>query len=333
VIDSAWVKKLGLETSATGKAAGGASGADASFQVIQGAEIRSGGLALSRQTVLAMPFGYVAERMGVSTDGTLGSNLFLPYVVQLDYQNGRATVFPPESWNPEGQGEALPISVNDKVPVVQAVVQLPDGSSVSGGFLVDTGQIISGLLLSKPFLDAHPGAKKNAVHPPAVSAVGGTMEYEAARIPALFLGGEKIENPIAAFPEKAAGIYARPDIAGAIGADILSQFTVTFDYGRKQMFLLPNANRGKPFQFDRSGAALGVVPPHYEHIEIRGLMRGSPAAKAGLHPGDRLLSLDGRPVDNLLSAQEALRTGGRHRLVVERKGRKFPVSLRLQPLL
>ena len=124
------------------------------------------------------------------------------------------------------------MKLEDNVPYVQAKISLPDGRQVEGKFLVDLGQIVAGLLITKSFQQAHPEVLKYKpiVHLPRVAAVGGTMEYSAGRVPQLQLGSFKIMEPITCFPEHAPGEYAKPDLAGAIGADILSRFDVVFDY-------------------------------------------------------------------------------------------------------
>lgn len=76
---------------------------------------------------------------------------------------------------------------------------------------------------------------------------------------------------------------------GDIGNALLDRFTVTFDYQNQKLWLTPTPRSADPEPFDRSGIILWLWPD--TDVEI---VKGSPAAQAGLHTRDELLTIDGK---------------------------------------
>ena len=84
------------------------------------------------------------------------------------------------------------------------------------------------------------------------------------------------------------------------------------------------------------GRRLGAVPVPAgpgEPVVVERVEGGSPADRAGVKPGDRILSLDGIPVGSIYDYVRALQrsvAGGAARLVVEREGRPLELDVDLQ---
>jgi hypothetical protein len=84
------------------------------------------------------------------------------------------------------------------------------------------------------------------------------------------------------------------------------------------------------------GRRLGAVPVPAgvgEPVVVERVDAGSPADRAGVEPGDRILSLDGIPVESIYDYVRALQRsvpGGAGRLVVERDGRALELDVDLQ---
>jgi hypothetical protein len=68
---------------------------------------------------------------------------------------------------------------------------------------------------------------------PTSRCLGGVIELDALRITGLDLGPFHLTAPVAAIPRTVLGVLANPNIAGFIGAGILSRFTVDWDYEGK----------------------------------------------------------------------------------------------------
>jgi hypothetical protein len=84
------------------------------------------------------------------------------------------------------------------------------------------------------------------------------------------------------------------------------------------------------------GRRLGAVPVPSgpgEPVVVERIEAGSPADRAGVEPGDRILSLDGIPVESIYDYVRALQRsipGGAARLVVQRDGRPIELDIDLE---
>lgn len=331
-------QQIGLHPSGSAKAAGIGHGSSERVQFVEGARLQWGaGLSALRivgQRVAILPIGYVAEEVGHPTDAIFGSNVFENFRVTVDYQHERATFASPSS--PVGDaGASIPIKIMGGTPFVTAMLVSPNGSRISGLFLLDSGTT-GPLVLNKLFLSAHPQitrGQKFADTPP-VNAVGGKIVAKLVRIAELDLGPFHFNQPIATVPENSRGALAHPEIAGFIGAGILCRFTVTWDYAHGRIFLKPNSRLSDVFDADASGLRLTVTPPDYGTIHVVAVLPGSPAALAGLRVGDVIASFNGKKDLKLWRVTEELKkTGTTPVLSILRGKKEITITLHLRSLV
>jgi len=326
---------LGLGSSGTLEATGIGKGTSQSTRLINDCELQWGSpndqLRLVHQTAGVLATDYVSAQVGKRADAFFGSNLFKNYVITVDYAQQRAT-FLPIGTDAVAPGTPIPIRIANETPFVTAIIEGANGTKVTGLFLLDSGTS-GALLLNRKFLDAHPDLlpAKDFVPAPSVSAVGGDIRLQLAQVPRLLLGPFSLSKIIALVPEGTTGVLADAEIAGFIGADVMRRFTVTWDYSHQRMYLLPNADLQKPFETDASGLHLTSPAPSYEAVTIDSVQPGSPAAQAGLRPGDEIRKIDGLIGLSVWRVAEALRkTGTSVELEVWRKSETLKVKLVLR---
>jgi C-terminal processing protease CtpA/Prc len=85
-------------------------------------------------------------------------------------------------------------------------------------------------------------------------------------------------------------------MAGVVGADVLKQFDLTFDHTHRRIIFEKNRNYGTPDTFDRAGLWLGLDGRSFVVIDV---IKGGPAAEAGIKVGDHVLAIDGKRVGQL----------------------------------
>jgi S1-C subfamily serine protease len=110
-------------------------------------------------------------------------------------------------------------------------------------------------------------------------------------------------------------------------------FTVAFDFEGRAMYLQPNRNFGQRQAFDASGAAFR---PGADGYRVDVVLPESPAARAGLREGDRLLDVDGRAPQTFTPVQlrdYLSRPGEMCILRVVRNGETLRLTLRLEDRL
>src|ERR1700691_796498 len=326
-------KEIGLHASGSAEAAGLGHGSSGSLQIVEDANLKWGNggsdLQLSGQRIAILSVGYVAEQVGRPTDAFFGSNVFKNFRVTVDYEAERATFDLSASLSGVA-GESVPIKILGDTPFVTASLLCPDGSRISGLFLLDSGTTGS-LILNKAFLTAHPEitAGRALVDFPSVQAVGGAIDLKLVRVAGLEVGSFRFKEPIAAVPQSSTGVLSHPEIAGFIGAEIMRRFTVTWDYANQRMSLLPNSHLHDPFESDASGLRLTVIPPDYKTIHVAAVLPCSSAAEAGLRAGDIVKTLNGNGDMSLWQLNNELRRPGTSVVISIQRGTNI-LSMTLQ---
>src|SRR5207245_878161 len=115
--------------------------------------------------------------------------------------------------------------------------------------ILDTGASSYSAVLMKPFIDVHSILSRAGRVVPEVSHTPGLL-LSAARGGSLTLGAALVSDPVIGFVlSSSAGMIED----GLVGAGFFRRFTATFDYTRKQLWLVPNRRLNEPQVFDASG--------------------------------------------------------------------------------
>jgi len=259
--------------------------------------------------------------------------LFQHFQIRVDYENSEVTFA--RGIALPAAGTSIPLTINSGVPFVTAALETASGEKVPALFVLDSGTA-GALLLSRKFLEAHPAiaAGHAYVDVPSVKAVGGTIDVQLLRITGLDLGPLHLSAPIATVPRDTAGVLAIPGVAGFIGAGTLSRFTVDWDYQHKTMNLTPNHRYAEPFDGDASGLRLVAEGPDWKTIKVAAVTPGSPAAEAGLEPGDVLQTIDGKAPPPLYEVTKLLtHPGSVVEITVLHSGKQKAMTLHLRRLV
>lgn len=129
---------------------------------------------------------------------------------------------------------------------------------------------------------------------------------------------------------------AATDYAGLIGAEFLERFTVVFDHPNKRIFLTPNRHYPDLTAYDESGVRVQVDPPEFHRFIVTRIVPESPAAKAGIVPGDVITSIASHPAEDLtLTELRHLlrRPDAQYALGIRRGDRQLQVVIRLRRLI
>jgi predicted metalloprotease with PDZ domain len=166
--------------------------------------------------------------------------------------------------------------------------------------------------------------------------VGGKSERVAARLEALHLGRFTIPSFVAALSIDTEGALTVSDNDGPIGNEILSRFKITLDYSRRRMWLEPNSHLADGFANDMSGIEFEAGGDDCRAFKITGVAKKSPAAEAGIQPGDEIIAIDDRPAKQFTSEEIyklLMVDGAEHSLALKRANQPLQVRIKLRPLL
>lgn len=296
-IDDALARKRGFAVSGAGMATG--AGAGATHVGSTGPlSLHVGAATLNVASLNVSPYDtLLAATSGRRVDGIIGSQFFTEHVVTIDVEQRRITLHDPATWRYAGKGTRIPITFKHGVPMADVIFTLPDGRHIAAHAVLDLGAK-STYLVPEPFIDRY---RLREAFPHTVTmglgaGMGGHTRYAFAR-------GRRIAlttSPLIGLDRPVIGLSVEGTLRsswhdGLLGAAFLMRYRVTFDYAHQQMILEPFADASAQ-GFDRSGLFLVSAGQDLQDIDVRELVAGSPAAEAGLHPGDRLVAVDGKSV-------------------------------------
>jgi hypothetical protein len=257
--------------------------------------IQIGNATIRSQDFVVLPIGRgfgISE--GVKIDGMFGPDIPDRFLTSIDYAAGTLTLAMPGS--AAARGTAVPFFFDGTIPKVPVTI---DGIATNAD--LDTGNR-GQLFLTGPFLAAHPSLASQASTADGVDGfgVGGPSYGRLGRVSTLRIGPYALGGVIGVFATQTTGATADPFTSANVGGGVWSRFTLTLDYPHQRIYLMPNASYHTPFTYDRSGLFLIDYNGAVMVLDAR---VGTPAAAAGLHKGDILVSVDGKPASSYTLAQ------------------------------
>lgn len=335
VIDSAFAAERGLRTEGFMQAAGAGASGSASFARLP--ELTLTGEHGDGITVRNLKVGVLSVSPSFApyfwreVPGVIGYDVISRFVVTVDYDRGLLTLRDPAAGGYEGEEPPLRMVMNGTVPAVMARV-----AGHEGLFRLDLGSS-STVDLHTPFVREH-GLTARLRHPMHIvgTGFGGEFASTLGRLDRMEVGRHGWDDPMVTCAEAVEGAFASEDFAGNIGNRLLERFRVTLDYERRQVVLEPGARIAQRDRFTQAGVQL--VRGADGHVVVRSVLPDSPARKAGLREGDRVLRIDGRDVaewdaGSVEKRLEESRPGTRVTLDVQRDGRDQRVRVQLREVL
>ncbi len=296
--------------------------------------VRIGNLVLRNQKFYAVPLPYALMHLvRPEIVGGIGYQVLRQLPVRVDYVHQTLTFYGGQDALLHHTDKGIKVSffLYGQTPVIHGNI---DG--VSGLFQIDTG-FDGALSLSAPFVARNQLMQK---YSPRLSGfagegVGGREIAYFTRADTLTIGFNLfVHSLVAELLEDKGGMGADSELAGNIGARILKQFDVTFDYPHRVIYFAENANYGKPESFNLTGLAPRITP---EGLKVMSVFDDSPASDAGVSPGDIILSINGRSGRDLDAAflwKALWRTPGTIlHLKILHNGKNKQIQLKLRELL
>jgi hypothetical protein len=288
--------------------------------------------------VLGQDYLELRNYLGTEVHGILGYELFSRFIVKVDYEKKTLTLALPGKISHRNY-QKIPLSIEDTKPYVVSDVVLTNGERVKAKLLVDSGAS-HGLLLD-PQSDSAITAPNETVSCVIGRGLGGEITGKVGRIKSIQLGKYILPDAIANFPDPNSYFdslkIGRTSRNGAIGGEVLSRFSVIFDFPSETLYLKKNPSFKKDFHYNLSGMTVKAKGVRLNVFEITEVRSQSSAEKAGLRPGDVILSLNGlsnsildlNSVNALLNAKP----GKKITLQIDRNGKKLKISFRLQDII
>jgi hypothetical protein len=218
----------------------------------------------------------LSAHLGMKIDAILGFPLFRETLLTLDYPHSQV-MLQRRSAAPAIPGSTIAFNNDRKTPIIP--VRLGDRTFAA---LIDSG--------SDAALSLNPvGLDPVFAVPPRAGATVGTLTGDRAQqvgrlADTLKIGGYSLIRPVADLTDELA----------SLGGGILKNFTVTFDQEHNQVTFQRDASDPIPSEPRRSAGLSFTKTPAY--WRVASVVPGSPAAVAGVQPGDLVTRLNGEPV-------------------------------------
>jgi hypothetical protein len=330
VLDMETAKDLGLKTVGKFEGRGAGEGTqEVNFVTLENVQL--GDLVIDSVSAGTISLKPLSKYEGMPDDGILGYDIFSKFVVKVDYENQKLTLYEPSSFEYGGKGEILPITLEGNNPHVQAKI---DGQ-YEGTFVLDTGAR-SSLVLYTPFVQKYDLLAKTGKKIEVFSGIGigGKAPGEVTRVKNLEIGNFNIPSPLTTLSSSEKGAFASEKIDGNIGGGILKRFMVIFDYPKQRLILEPNGNFASADDFDMAGLWL---TKEGDTTRVDFVVRDSPADKAKIKEGDLIVKINDQSTKDLLlrDIREMLMAGQGKKisLTINSEGKEKNIKLELKKLI
>lgn len=311
-----------------------------------------------------------SSQVGIPVNGILGYNFFKDHLIKIDYKKRKVIIYSDEDKKCKNQLKSYhkdSISLELNKPYVHLSIR-KDNVKQKSKLLIDTGNS-DALWLFKVKND-------KIIYPNEViddylgRGFSGSIYGKRGRLSAIEFGGVTINEPIATYPDSVSlkSVNFVENRVGSIGGEIISRYTVFFDYKNNAIYTKPNAKIDEPFEYNMSGIEIQhsglewineVVEEKTSGIKIlsesdlgsnlkvkfylqpifkvSNIRPNSPAEKAGLKIGDKITEIDNQnmqrmtieKINNLLKSEE----GKTITLEVVRNNKPIKIKFQLKKIL
>ena len=265
---------------------------------------------------------------GEKVDGIIGYSFFSRYIVMIDYDSAKVSVYSKGTIKyPKGGHLLRPVIAS--LPVQSATVR--DGENVNARFYFDTGAGLC-LLLSSDFVsDSSILDPKRKTYLTQAQGLGGKASMRLTVVKELRIGPYRFRKVPTYIFDDDYNVTSYPNLGGLLGNDILRRFNVILNYDRREIFLLPNSHYRDQFDYSYTGLSIYWVEGE---IRVGDVMPESPAEKAGLKADDVVIAVNNNFTNNIQVYKNILQTvGDKVKIIVKRAGELHQFTLRVRSVL
>lgn len=234
---------------------------------------------------------------GKPIHGLLGSDLFRHLVVKIDYLRKELVFYSRHhrQWLRELKGyHADTLLLHGEKPYMRLWIQQAGEHHFRPiSVLLDSGA--GHTLLLETAADSTLRLPPQYIKGRIGATLAGDWYGFIARLPRIQIARWQMNEVITGFPDTSYYEFRKPagiEVQGAVGFGLMSRFHWVFDYKNCRVWLRPNKNARKPFEYSFTGIDWVLLPPDFRTFMVSDVNPLSEAWKAGLRPGDILLGVN-----------------------------------------
>ncbi|WP_236059678.1 aspartyl protease family protein [Chitinophaga rhizophila] len=250
----------------------------------------------------------ISQVYGLQIDGIVGYSLLSKFIVKVDYDTETISIYNKGKFNYPRGGQLLRPSLT-LIPIVNAF--LKNGKAQHNNrYYFDTGAGMC-LLLSHQFVKdsaiLSSRKRQRKVIQTEAQGLGGKMNMDITTLQEFKIGNYAFRNvPVYLFDD-VTNVTAYPFLGGMVGNDLLRRFNLILNYGKKEIYLIPNSHFRDPFDYSYTGLIIYLIDGR---IEVTDIIKGSPAEKAGIEKGDIIVAINNTFSSNLQLYRDLLKNVG-----------------------
>lgn len=320
--------------------------------------------------ILDQEFNF-SSQVGIPVNGIIGYNFFKNHIVEVNYDKKRIIVY--NHSNQKIQQRLQKKFVRDSITVEERkpyyISTIKSGEKiVSSKLLIDTGNSDAIWIFSSK-TDKITVPQKN-IDDYLGRGFSGSVFGKRARVESFEFGHKTFNFPLVTFPDAASvqSVSFVPNRIGSVGSEVISRFTIVFDYQNGLLYTKPSSKIKEPFHFNMSGIEVehaglewiketvnadikiytsnkeerlpGNLKVHFDLkpvFKVASVRANSEAEKSGLKVGDKILKINKHishdftieKINELLKSEP----GKTIELEIERNGRTYTFKFRLKGII
>ncbi|MGV9003764.1 PDZ domain-containing protein [Flavobacterium sp.] len=288
--------------------------------------------------VLDQEFNF-SSHVGIAVNGILGYHFFKNHLIEIDYTRQKIYVYAKDhkinrTLQKKYSKDSITLEMN-KPYVFKNISN--QRTTTRSKLLLDTGNSDAVWVFNNEKVKIPLG--NNSIDDFLGRGFNGNIYGKRSRIDSISFGGHLFKDALTNFPDTLStqSVSFVDHRVGSIGGEILSRFTILFDYPNRLIYTQPNAMINDPFNFNMSGIEVehaGLEWKQQERMAVNDGIRvyenssgstsstgrtsslktqftlisvfkilsirpNSEAEKAGLKVGDRILTLNNQKADGL----------------------------------
>lgn len=300
---------------------------DQKFKLGQDIEIENANLVL-------VDLSRLNRKLERKFDGIIGFSLIKNYITRIDYDAKKIQLFKKiEDVNTDDYSR-IPFQFKNGTPIPQFEISitLNNDKRYSGLVFFDSGAALT-LAVNTPFNKRHRLNKKaeKSIVSETVNLTSKSISEQIA-IKSMNIGEYTLNEMVISLANDKEGVSSYKGYLGILGAEVISRFNVILDYSSSNLYLKPNRNFSKAFEFPMSGITLAK---ENDSIVVTRVQQGSQAYQNGVAKGDTLISIDSVTTADIETYRNLLKAEGKicALVLVGSNGKTKQVSIKIQRLL
>ena len=265
---------------------------------------------------------------GEKIDGIIGYSFFSRYIVHINFDTHLIEVYTPGKMQYASGGHILRPAFTS-LPIQYA--QIRDGRKLNHHFYFDTGAGLCFLMSDRFAKDSSILLKKRKPRLTQAEGMAGRVQMRLTVIKELKLGPYRFHNVPTYLYKDDYNVISYPFAGGLLGNELLRRFNMTFNYGQREIHLLPNTHFRELFDYTYTGLGIYYLDGK---IMIEDIIAGSPADKAGLKIGDEIFGVGNNLTQNIQQYKNLLQVPNQKvKIVVLRNGELLQLNLKTGTIL